>query len=913
MNRFVIFSVALFLIILVLGSGAFVLSMQNIVREQKSGELSQMLEIQRIKLETFTSNELTVVLKMASSPLIKRFFLTPGNEDLKKYALEEIEGYRLFFESLLIFWINDVDRIFHFTNAEPYIMNPDDPDSYWYKMTLYETERYNFNINYNPDLGMMYLWINAPVFDDNRKPIGMLGSGIELMNYIKVLYDDVPANTQFYIFNSSGEITGATDTELIKSKRHIHEKLDYENVDILRIAKDLLPGHTQSVVIPSGVLSVGTIPMLGWYTVAFTPINTSDYDSNMTALFFIVLAVMAIIIVIFNVFISGFLNSLKKTMESLEKASKAKSDFLAAMSHEIRTPMNAIIGISQIQLQNSYLPAECSTALEKIYNSGSSLLGIINDILDMSKIETGKLELNPVEYDVPSLINDTVQLNMVRIESKPVNFMLDINENVPLKLYGDELRLKQILNNLLSNAIKYTKEGYVKLSVSHSADENNINLRFVVEDTGKGIRNEDQKKLFSEYQRFDAKTNRETEGTGLGLNITKKLVEMMEGEIEVKSEYGKGSTFAVTVKQKPIKGASTVIGPILARQLCSFTYKQNRYTSKSQVVQELMPYGKVLVVDDVETNLYVAEGLLSPYKLNVQTANDGFDAIKKAESGEIYDVIFMDHMMPLMDGIETTLKLRVLGYKGVIVALTANALVGNEEMFRQNGFDGFISKPIDIRQLNAVLNRFVRDRHPEEAAQYKNMAAPAEEAEPVQAAEINHKLLNIFRQDAVKAAKTLRETASGNNIKLFTTTAHAIKSALANIGEDELSGEAFALERAAANGDIKFVFNNTESFIKKLEALINDLPLPGGFAGDNPQTEEDTAYLLRQLEVIKNACSQYDDTAAYAAIEKLKEKQWRWETAYTLEEIHDALFLHSDFEKGEEIARLFLESLPKNG
>jgi CheY-like chemotaxis protein len=326
-----------------------------------------------------------------------------------------------------------------------------------------------------------------------------------------------------------------------------------------------------------------------------------------------------------------------------------------------------------------------------------------------------------------------------------------------------------------------------------------------------------------------------------------------------------------------------------------------------------MPYGKVLVVDDVETNLYVAEGLLSPYRLNIETASDGFEAIKRAQNGAIYDVIFMDHMMPLMDGIETTLKLRVLGYKGVIVALTANALVGNEEMFRQNGFDGFISKPIDIRQLNAVLNRFIRDRHPEEAARYKHTASSAEAAVPVQAAELDPKLISIFRQDAEKAVKTLRKTAAGSDIKLFATTAHAVKSALANIGESEMSQAAFALERAALDGDVKFVFNNTENFIVKLEALLNDLPLPVNFTDDGPQTEEDTAYLSQQLEIIKNACIQYDDTTAYTALGKLKEKQWKWEIAYTLEEIHDALFLHSDFEKGEEISRLFLESLPKNG
>ena len=389
---------------------------------------------------------------------------------------------------------------------------------------------------------------------------------------------------------------------------------------------------------------------------------------------------------------------------------QAKSNFLAAMSHEIRTPLNAIIGIAQIQLEKGDLPDSYGTALEKIYSSGNNLLGIINDILDLSKIETGKMELHPVNYDVPSLIHDTVQINMVRIGSKPIEIMLDIDENLPSRFIGDEIRIKQILSNLLSNAIKYTQKGYVKLSVSHSAvcaDTEEAVLRFDVEDSGQGMKSEDCQKLFSRYMRFNTENNRATEGTGLGLNITKSFVELMEGTIAVESEYGKGSIFTVTIRQKTVECAA--IGAELAQQLRAFTFSaEKQYNSLNR---QPMPYGRVLVVDDVETNLYVAEGLLSPYELHIEKAISGFETIKKIQSGKSYDIIFMDHMMPLMDGIETTKKIRSLGYSGVIVALTANALVGNAEMFKQNGFDDFISKPIDLRQLNAVLNTYIRDKH----------------------------------------------------------------------------------------------------------------------------------------------------------------------------------------------------------
>jgi len=594
-----------------------------------------------------------------------------------------------------------------------------------------------------------------------------------------------------------------------------------------------------------------------------------------------------------------------ESQQAAEAATRSKSEFLATMSHEIRTPMNAVIGIAQIQLQKENLPDEYAAALEKIYSSGNNLLGIINDILDMSKIETGKMELNPAEYDVPSLINDAVQINIIRIGSKRIEFTLDLDENLPSKLYGDELRLKQVLNNLLSNAIKYTGKGRVKLSVNHFLHGEDIMLRFIVEDTGQGMKSEDKERLFSEYLRFNAEANRMTEGTGLGLNITRKLVEMMGGTIGVESEYGKGSMFIVTVKQKAVE--CSAIGAEIAKRLRNFTFTGDRQTAKLQIRREPMPYGSVLVVDDVETNLYVAEGMLSPYKLKVETAISGFAAIEKAQaaidSGKTYDIIFMDHMMPKMDGIETTEKLRELGYKGVIVALTANALVGNDEMFAQHGFDGFIPKPIDIRHLNAVLNKFIRDRYPEEAKKYK-----PQESAAVPMDETRAKLLQVFRRDAEKAVVTLRETTAAGDIKLFTTTAHAMKSALANVGETEKSQAAASLEKAGLDGDMDFIAANTENFIKTLESLIRDLT-PTQVAAPDADVAEDTAYLKEQLQIIKTACENYDDTAAYAALDRLKEKPWKPQTSAALEKIRDMLFLHSDFDGAGEQAGELLGTL----
>ena len=465
------------------------------------------------------------------------------------------------------------------------------------------------------------------------------------------------------------------------------------------------------------------------YYMSYEPINLPGYSDSwsvitlqnrsiaMEVVFRLVTQQIILALLIFIVFIAlgySFFKSLRKTLDYLENAradaenaNKSKSNFLATMSHEIRTPLNAIIGIAQVQLQKEDLPQDYGEVMDKIYTSGSNLLMIINDILDLSKLETGKLELLPDNYDTPSLINDTVLLNIVRIGSKKIKFLLEVDETLPGVLYGDELRVKQILNNLISNAIKYTKEGHVKLIADHTMADGDVELRFRVEDTGQGITPDDQKWLFDEYARFNTRSNISVEGSGLGLNITQKLVEMMDGTISVESEYGRGSIFTVTIRQKAVE--CDAIGAQTVEKLKQFTFTDESH-SFSHVTYEPMPYGRVLIVDDIDVNLYVAEAVLKPYQLNIELAESGYAAIEKVRDGGVYDIIFMDHMMPGMDGIAATENLRGMGYTGTIIALTANALVGNDTMFIEHGFDGFIAKPIDIHNIDDVLNTYIRDK-----------------------------------------------------------------------------------------------------------------------------------------------------------------------------------------------------------
>jgi signal transduction histidine kinase/CheY-like chemotaxis protein len=402
------------------------------------------------------------------------------------------------------------------------------------------------------------------------------------------------------------------------------------------------------------------------------------------------------------------LQEAQQLVESAEQATSSKSTFLATMSHEMRTPLNAVIGLSEVLLQSD-LPDSARNDVEKIYTSGASLLGIINDILDISKIETGNLELILADYDVASLVNDVLQVNIVRRGSKPITFALKIDERIPQRLRGDELRIRQIFNNLLSNAFKYTHEGSVILYIDWVRDDSGALLSIRVQDTGQGIRREDIGRLFSEYGQLNSKANRNIEGTGLGLSITKRLTEMMGGAIDVESEYGKGSTFSVTLRQEVVDALP--IGRATADSLAQFRFSTNR-RGKQQVLTVLPPGKQILVVDDMETNLYVARSLLKPYGVEVACAKRGKEAVTLIhEERRRFDLVFMDHMMPEMDGLEATSLIRALGTDYArdipIIALTANALVGMREMFLANGFSGYLSKPIDGIELDQILAKWL--------------------------------------------------------------------------------------------------------------------------------------------------------------------------------------------------------------
>jgi signal transduction histidine kinase/CheY-like chemotaxis protein/HAMP domain-containing protein/HPt (histidine-containing phosphotransfer) domain-containing protein len=599
-----------------------------------------------------------------------------------------------------------------------------------------------------------------------------------------------------------------------------------------------------------------------------------------------------------------------------QEANQLKSRFLATMSHEIRTPMNVIIGITEIQLQKEENPPDTKDAFEKIYESGSLLLNIINDILDFSKIVEGKMEIVPFRYDIPGLINDTAQLNYLRCESKPIEFIVSVDPDTPLDLIGDELRVKQVLNNLLSNAFKYTDEGEIELSVSSEPagdSPEDVIIVFRIRDTGQGISDEHIGRLFEDYMRFNRDKNRAITGTGLGLSITKRLLNLMNGEISVVTKLGKGSVFTVRLPQKRFGDA--VCGAENVQRLREFDFHSTAIAKKMQVVREYMPYGSVLIVDDVKSNLFVARGLLSPYGLQIDAVDSGIDAVEKIKDGNVYDVIFMDHMMPVMDGIETAKIIRGTGYDRPIVALTANALVGQAEMFMQNGFDGFIPKPIDSRKLNAVLNDFIRDKKlPEtvDAARRERFRKEIKGEEESTEKKIKlSELEKFFLIDARKAANELERmkinVLDEKDMESYGITVHGMKSALANIGETGLSETARRLEQAAIEKNAAVIHKETPAFIDALKSLIEKM-IPVKDSGNAQVSGEDTAYLREKMLQVKTACETVNKKAAKAAMNNLKQKNWPRRINDVLDELSVHL-LHSDFEKAAAIA----EDAVKNG
>ena len=530
-------------------------------------------------------------------------------------------------------------------------------------------------------------------------------------------------------------------------------------------------------------------------------------------------------------------------------ASQAKSQFLAQMSHEIRTPINAVLGMNEMILRES----KDSDILEyatNIDSAGNTLLTLINSILDFSKIEDGKMELVPVKYDTASLLNDLYHSIIQRADSKGLAFVMEVDDKLPCSLFGDDIRVSQIIMNLLTNAVKYTEKGTVTLSVSTvEADEKNIKLRVSVKDTGIGIKDEDLGRLFESFERLDEIRNRNIEGTGLGISIVTSLLRMMKSSLQVNSRYGEGSEFYFVLEQ----GISdpTPIGDLQERM--------KKHTERKDTADVInAPGARVLLVDDNDMNLKVAKNLLKLCGVKPDMASSGEEAIEYMRHGT-YDIVFLDHMMPKMDGIETLRKLKsedLVPENTTVIALTANAVVGAREMYLKDGFEDYLSKPMEVKKLVEKLKKYLPESAYKEKAdnavaeEKKETAAPSPADDPdilefypeeagentgagtAKSAYDSEKLasagvdvsvgLGYSGNDEEFYGEMLDEFASSfdgkisaldgfladENWKDYNVKVHAMKSNAKMIGAEALSLQALKLEEASKKEDIDYIKEN---------------------------------------------------------------------------------------------------------
>lgn len=491
--------------------------------------------------------------------------------------------------------------------------------------------------------------------------------------------------------------------------------------------------------------------------------------------------------------------------ERAESADRAKSSFLANMSHEIRTPMNAINGMSEFIIRDTTDSFARENAI-LIKSASQSLLAIINDILDFSKIEAGKMEIVSMPYQMSSVINDVATMINIRLQDKPVELMLDIAEDLPYSLIGDEIRIKQIIINLLNNAVKFTHEGTITLKMwwERMEEDNTIKVYSSVKDTGIGIKAADLVKLFSSFEQVDTKRNRSVEGTGLGLAICKRLCRAMGGDIEVASVYGEGSTFTWSMTNavddwKPIGKIN--------KEDCLSSMKLFQYTFSAEKA-------RVLVVDDNRVNLKVAEGMMTPYRINVTAVESGPEAISLLKK-ESFDIVFMDHMMPVMDGVEAMLKIREIPEQkdACIIALTANAISGMKEQYLEYGFQGFLPKPLEARDLDDCLRQFLPGEY------IVALDKPLSTKQDI----VDEDVLRQVYSDGRKKLKLLTQLFENEDFTNYVIEVHALKGVAKLIGENELSELAKEHEMAGKAGNYDVIRKSFDMLIAMYAGVIANI------------------------------------------------------------------------------------------
>lgn len=653
--------------------------------------------------EYFNKEEASLKL-FSAHPDIKRLLLDPYNPEL----IDKVQEYNITYFRYLAYWEglyvatpqtkvlthSDVNHVGMVTRANKGALQ---------LVKSMEDAKGLYNAGYitSPASGRLLLSMYCPVYN-NGKIIGYVGGG-PYIEGLKQLMERISVSSSvksdFYIINLSANtfVYNRFDNKL---GADVPEGPLYDTIRYIKSteAPDL-GDYTYEDKGEKYIVAYITLPDYNWAVLnVFKESELFSFANNSAAQAF---KSVAIVILIFCLVAAFLLRKFSKERNAKDVAlseAHKKSAFLANMSHEIRTPMNAVIGMSNILL-NTELTDEQKEYVNSINYAGSSLVSIVNDILDYSKIDSGNMSIIPVEYSTRKLFKNVKMIIQNRITSPNVSLIMDVDPDMPKRLYGDDIRVKQILINLLNNAVKFTEKGYVKLLVRITdRDEDTVNIDFIVRDTGMGIKPEDIGKLFNSFSQVDTTRNREKEGTGLGLAICKMLADLMGGKLTVESEYEKGTTFIFSLPQKIVDSSHM--------DSIDIDTDDNNTIGTYFTVPDL----EVLIVDDNTTNLIVAKGLLKPLQPKIDTAMSGKEAIGKAMEKK-YDIIFMDHLMPEMDGIETIQQMKELpvfdGYykTAKYVALTANAMNEARDAFKDVEAENFITKPIDLHKFVEMVRK----------------------------------------------------------------------------------------------------------------------------------------------------------------------------------------------------------------
>ncbi|WP_461246079.1 hybrid sensor histidine kinase/response regulator [Treponema sp. R6D11] len=851
---------------------------ENILNTVQTQVVSDLIEPQ-IALESFSRTVKSMILHGDNTEKIQEYYNDISNYlNLNKQSYLSFNGFLGYFETL------PEGHVFmeSFVWDRPADFNPEERawfiDAVDAKGNIAETLMYHDVI-----YGDTMLVYSMCIFDNAGKRLGVVGLRVQIDTVKKYIINTIMTNNEYGILISKDMVVLAHPNESFVG-RYAYEP-DIPFSIFVKEIKDGIEVNERPLITFKGERAVATFKILpnGWSLGIVTP--KGPYYKNVIN--------MAVILVILGAALSSILIfvliRVDAARERSEIQNRHKSSFLANMSHEIRTPMNAIIGMTDL-LAYEQLNKRQMGFVHDIKISAHSLLSIINDILDLSKIEAGKLTLNPVNYDFHVLLDNIYSMFSYVTQKKGLRFEYETEGEMPRYLYGDDVRLKQVLTNICGNAVKYTEKGFVKFKVTVADNK----LKFEIKDSGMGIRKEDIPKLFNTFQRLETEKSHNIVGTGLGLSISKTFVEMMGGQIIVDSEYEQGSVFLVII-------------PILEGNKEEVKLKKGLDDGQGL----LAPDAKILVVDDNEFNIKVAEGLLGLFKINVQAAYSGKEAIELIKNND-YDIVFMDHMMPEMDGVEATNLIRKMDekYKKLpIIALTANAVQGAKEMFLSNGFDGFISKPIDMQEMYRVLKECL----PANKVQIKKEETQKDKektnSEFISALnkinDINAEIglsrvsgienmyketLELFSKKIAPDCNSMSDKLNNRDIKGFSILVHSMKSGLSTIGAMNLSDTALRLETASKNDDLEFCTQRFPAFKEKLLNLNEQLSAVFPKKVEEAKKKNgDVAFLKTNIEKVISAVDDFDRDTALNIINDLLTYDFGAQNNTALENIAAAL------------------------